>query len=93
MCQGGPELRRSHGRLRTVSAEAGVGWGLLLPRGSLLPELMSGNSLRMCLRSYKRADSAAGTSWILVLVSTCQSLRRPSPYWQNEGSRRLAALA
>ena len=54
MCQGGPELRRSHGRLRTVSAEAGVGWGLLLPRGSPLPELVSGNSLRMCLRSYKR---------------------------------------
>lgn len=53
MCQGGPKLR-SHGRLRTVSAEAGVGWGLLLHRGSPLPELVSGNPLQTCLRSCKR---------------------------------------
>lgn len=55
MCQAGPELRRSRGRLRTGSAKAGGSGGACFSTGAAAPsELVSGNPLPMCLMSCKQ---------------------------------------
>ena len=65
MCQAGPELRRSRGRLRTGSAKRGSG-GACFSTGAAAPsELVSGNPLPMCLRSCKQQTALQGQagSW------------------------------